>query len=226
MGVTTDAIVDAAIRRGEADSWEAVRLFHIAEDLGTDLDEIRRHFREKEELVEAWFDRADQALLQAAGMPAITALPSVERIEALVMAWLAALEPHRRVTRQMIVGKLEFGHLHVQIPAVLRISRTVQWLREAAGRDAAGVYRGLEETVLTSLFVSTFAIWLRAPGDHAGLARGYLHRGLRGARRLSRWVPGYASRHTERRYRLPAPDASGAADPVSSTGRQETAPGV
>ncbi len=222
MDVSADAIVDAALRLGEVRSWETVRLHDVAAELGTDLEAIRCHFREKEDLVEAWFDRADQAMLQVAATPAVAAMPAAERLETLVWAWLQALAPHRRLTRQMIAGKLEAGHLHVQIPAVLRISRTVQWLREAAGRDAAGIHRGLEETVLTSLFVSTFLLWLRDPSDGRRLARGYLRRGLRTARRLSRWVPGYAS-GVDRRL-LPPPDRQESAHPVSSVEQRQATP--
>jgi AcrR family transcriptional regulator len=153
--------VDTALALGDERGWETVRLYDVAESSGLSLDEIALHFREKEELAEAWFDRADQALLRAAGDSAIRALPALERLHRLRMAWLEALAPHQRVTREMIKGKLEPGHVHIQLPAVFRISRTVQWWREAARRDATFLRRGLEETVLTTIFVTTFCYWLR-----------------------------------------------------------------
>ena len=61
----------------------------------------------------------------------------------------------------MIYGKMEPGHLHVQIPGVLRISRTVQWIREAAQLDATYVRRALEETGLTSIYLMTFFYWMK-----------------------------------------------------------------
>lgn len=205
MQPTADAIVDAALTVAEESSWERLRLYQVAQALRTDLDAVRRHFREKEELADAWFDRADAAMLACGNELAVKELPTVERLETLIWAWLDRLEPHRGVTRQMIRGKLEPGHLHVQIPAVLRISRTVQWLREAAERDAPGVYRGLEESVLTSLFVATFLSWLgdESPGFRRTRLR--LHRGLRGARLLSGLVPGYRRAHHGASLRLPAP---------------------
>ncbi len=208
MQPTADAIVDAALTVAEQGSWEGLRLYQVAEALDTDLNGVRQHFREKDELVDAWFDRADAAMLACGHELAVAELPSVERLETLVWAWLDCLEPHRGVTRQMILGKLEPGHLHVQIPAVLRISRTVQWLREAAGRDAAGIYRGLEETVLTSLFVATFVSWLRDESPGFRKTRSRLHRGLRTARLLSGFVPGYGTVHHGGRLRLPAPPAA------------------
>ncbi|MCC5812628.1 MAG: TetR/AcrR family transcriptional regulator [Ectothiorhodospiraceae bacterium] len=222
MQPTADAIVDAALTVAEEASWERLRLYQVAQALEADLNAVRRHFREKEELADAWFDRADAAMLACGSEPAVKELPTVERLETLIWAWLDRLEPHRRVTRQMIRGKLEPGHLHVQIPAVLRISRTVQWLREAAGRDAPGVYRGLEETVLTSLFVATFLSWLRDDSPGFRRTRGRLHRGLRGARLLSGLVPGYRTAHHDGSLRLPAPVAT--PEQTSADGnRQHTA---
>jgi hypothetical protein len=60
----------------------------------------------------------------------------------------------------MIYGKLEPSHLHLQIPGLMRVSRTVQWMREAAGRDATYLRRALEESALTSIYLATFAHWM------------------------------------------------------------------
>lgn len=209
MQVTAEQIVDTAVELAERHSWEGVRLHQVAEALGTDLNAVHRHFREKEELADAWFDRADAAMLHCAAEEAVAELPALERIETLIWAWLDRMEPHRRVTRQMILGKLEPGHLHVQIPAVLRVSRTVQWLREAAGRNAQGLHRGLEETVLSSLFVATFVSWLRDESPGFRRTRNRLHRGLRAARFLAGWVPGYHHSPPAGRRRLPAPAVGG-----------------
>jgi AcrR family transcriptional regulator len=103
----------------------------VAARVGVSLDDIRRVFREKEDIAEAFFDRADEAMLHAAEAPGFLDLPTPVRLHRVIMAWLEALPTHRRVTRQMIGGKLEPGHLHIQIPGLLRISRTVQWTREA-----------------------------------------------------------------------------------------------
>ena len=63
---TTDQIVDTAVELAEQKSWEAVRLHDVAASLGITLDDVRAHFREKEDIVDAWFERADSAMLKAA----------------------------------------------------------------------------------------------------------------------------------------------------------------
>lgn len=157
---TAARIVDHAMDLAEASSWEAVRLHQVASAAGLALDDVRVHFREKDELIDAWFDRADQAMLQQASEMALDDLSVRERLQRLMLAWLEALAPHRRVTREMIQAKAELGHVHIQVPAVMRISRTVQWLREAAHQDATHLRRALEETVLTSIYLATFLHWL------------------------------------------------------------------
>ena len=159
---------------------------------------IRRHFREKEEIAEAWFDRADRAMLDAAKAPDFAALATRQRLQRLIFAWLGALSAHKRVTREMIYNKLEPGHLHVQIPGLLRVSRTVQWLREAAGRDATFVRRAFEETGVTTIYLMTFALWLHDDSPGAQRSTRFLEQRLSEAERLSHWVYGGGTPSTPR----------------------------
>lgn len=182
-------ILDAAITLAERVGWEAVRLADVADALGIGLDDIRRHYREKEAIADAWFDRADAMMLQAAASERAKLLLELERVEDCIIAWLGALDTHRRVTREIILNKLEPGHLHVQIPAVLRISRTVQWVREACGRPQTFVLRALDESVLTTLFVTTFAYWLLNPRGDLQATWRFLHRLLRLAAAFGRLPP-------------------------------------
>jgi ubiquinone biosynthesis protein COQ9 len=191
---TRSHIVDAAITLAEAGSWEAVRLYDVAEALGITLDEIRLHFAEKEDVVDAWFDRADSAMLKAAQMPELGRLSPRERVHLLVMAWLDALSAHRKVTRQMIVGKLEPGHLHIQIPGLMRVSRTVQWIREAAHRDATFVHRAIEETALTTIYLMTFAHWMTDESPRSRSTTRFLDRLLALAEAGERFALGIAGR--------------------------------
>ena len=153
-------IVDTALSLAEDKDWESVRLYQVAEKLDISLDEIRLHFREKEDIIDAWFDRADQVMLRTRGTESFEHSSSPEKLHRLLMNWLTALQQHRRVTRQMILGKLEPGHIHYQVQGLLRVSRTVQWLREAAGLSSTLPWRAIEETALTALYLVTFAKWM------------------------------------------------------------------
>jgi ubiquinone biosynthesis protein COQ9 len=183
-------ILDTALTLADEQGWEAVRLHRVAAAAGITLDDIRRHYREKDALIDAWFDRADAAALTLAASGELAALTPRERLFRLIMAWLAALAPHHRVTRQMILSKCEPGHLHIQIPAVMRISRTVQWLREAAGFESTFVRRALEETATTAIFVATFCYWLYDDSQNAQRSRAFLDRRLECAEALAHRVYG------------------------------------
>ena len=164
---TIDQIVNAAVELGEQKSWEAVRLHDVAATLGITLDDVRAHFREKEDIVDAWFERADSTMLKAAEASDFFYLTPRQRLHRLIMAWLGALYSYRKTTRQMIYGKLEPGHIHIQVPGLMRVSRTVQWMREAASRDATYVRRALEETGLTTIYLAAFFHWMNdnSPGS-------------------------------------------------------------
>lgn len=175
---TADQIVDTAVELGERTSWEAVRLYDVAAALEITLDDVRAHFREKEDIVDAWFDRADGAMLKAAQAPDFSSLTPRHRLHRLIMTWLGAFHPYRNTTRQMICGKLEPGHVHIQVPGLMRISRTVQWMREAAERDATYVRRALEETVLTSIYVAAFVHWMNDNSSGSSRTSRFLDRCL------------------------------------------------
>nr|WP_255537739.1 TetR/AcrR family transcriptional regulator [Motiliproteus sp. SC1-56] len=174
--------MDAALQLAALHSWEQVQLIEVAERAGCTLADIQRLYDQKEALVDAWFDRADRALLEAASDPLLGPLDPHERLEPLLTTWLETLEPHRRTTRQMICGRLEPGHLHVQGADLLRISRTVQWWRQAARCRSQFLQRALQESVLTGIYLATFVRWLTAPGDHTTASRALLRRLLRHAR--------------------------------------------
>jgi len=155
-----DNILDKALELAESGSWEYVRLSDIADELEIGLDEVSRFYRQKDDLAEAMFNRADQIMMAEASKPEFKKLNGRERIHRVIMTWLLALAPHRRATIDMLKYKLEFGHIHLQASGILRISRTIQWMLEAAGSKTVHLARVAEEVGTTSIFLSTFSYWL------------------------------------------------------------------
>ena len=109
-----------------------------------------------------------------------------DRLRSVIMRWFDALAPHRRVTREMLMYKLEFGHIHLQALGIMRISRTVQWFREAAGRDTRDLRRILEETTLTGIYLLSFAYWMYDESSCSEATHRFLDRRLRHAEILAR----------------------------------------
>lgn len=87
----------------------------------------------------------------------------------------------------MLRYKFEFGHIHLQTAGVLRVSRTVQWLREAAALQATGTRRIAQEVTLTGIYLATFGYWLNDSSGGQRKTRALLRRQLSAAGNLGLW---------------------------------------
>ena len=172
-----DRIVDCAIDLAEDVGWDRLRLSAVAERLGVPLADVRRHYRDLDAVADAWFGRALDAMLAPPGA-GFAALPARERLFTVIMRWFDALGSHRRVSAEMIAAKRHLPHVHHWVPLVFNLSRTVQWIREAAGLDAAGRRRQTEEIGLTLLFLATLRRWARDETTGQTATRDYLARRL------------------------------------------------
>ncbi len=170
-------IVDTAIAMAEEEGWDDVRLRKVADALGITLADLARHFRDLDAVADAWFGRARAAML-APLEPEFAALPAGERLKIVIWRWFDALAPHREVTVQMLRTKMWPYHPHHYVPMIFNLSRTIQWLRDAAGLDAGGRRRQVEEIGLTGLFVATLAVWARDDTLGQERARRFLDRRL------------------------------------------------
>ncbi len=183
--VDATAILDAALDEAETGGWAALRLHRVAARLAVPLSDLYRHYRDADAIAEAWLSRADRAMLAAAAVPGFARRPPRDRLERTLAAWLEALAGHRAVTAQMLLGKLYPGHPHHLGALVFRLSRTVQWWREAAGLDAGPPRRQIEEIALSGLFVATVACWAADRSADQALTRGFLARALGAADNLA-----------------------------------------
>lgn len=185
-----DAIVDTALRLGDERGWDAVHLHEIAQALNIGLADIASRFEHKDAIAEAWFDRADRALLALPASPGWGALTPRERLQAAIVGWLDALASHRRLAAAMLGYKLQPEHLHLQVGGALRVSRTVQWIREVAALPSVGWRREAEEAALTTLYLAAVAQWLRDTSSGAQRTQDFVGRWLRRFERVARRWPG------------------------------------
>lgn len=170
-------IVDETIKLAERIGWSRVRLRLVAEEMGVSLAEIKSHFRDLDAVADAWFGRAWDAML-AAPPDGFADRPVPDRLHVLLMRWFDALAPHRTVTHQMLSEKLYLSHPHHWVPMIFNLSRTIQWLRDAALLDAGGRQRQVEEIGLTALFLATLAVWRRDDTPDQERTRRFLERRL------------------------------------------------
>lgn len=185
--ISADEILDAALTLGDVNGWEYLTLSQIARFLKVSLADIHCHFKQKDELVDAWFDRADATML--ARFPEQGASMSrTQRLNLAIQVWLDTLSAHHKLTGEMLLYKLEPGHVHLQAAALQRISRTVQWLREAADLKATNIARIGQEVALSTLFVSIFIYWLNDKSKHQKKTRQRLQQSLNRGKWIRLWV--------------------------------------
>ncbi len=185
--VLANQILDSALSLAESSSWEKLHLYTIAQELEISLEQIRQNYPQKDDLVEAWFDRADSAVLSINPSDLIN-LNVRERLHKVIMSWFETLATHRRITGEMLLYKLEFGHIHLQTLGVMRISRTVQWFREAAQIDTTSIRRILEETGTTTIYLMSFARWLNDDSHEFKQTREFLDKLLLNAEQCAKKI--------------------------------------
>jgi AcrR family transcriptional regulator len=185
-------IVETALDLAELLGWEAVRLHEVAARLDIPMSELLARYRDKDAIADAWFARATAAMLDAPPS-GFEKQPPESRLHLLMMRWFDALAGHREVTGQMLGEKLYPAHPHHWVPAIFNLSRTIQWLRDAALLDARGRRRQIEEIGLSVLFLATFRFWLDDESMDQTHTREFLSKRLAGADRfMARWCRGRA----------------------------------
>lgn len=182
-------IVQAALRvAAQAGSWDEVHVHAVAREAGLTLEELSRHFGDKDAMAEGFFDIADTAMRTLARQPQWRELPPRERLERVVWTWLDALAPHRALALEMLLYKVHPEHVHLQARGVMRISRTVQWMRETAMLPSVGWRREVEEAGLTSIYLAAFSCWLADTTAGSERTRRLLLRLLARAEQAAAWL--------------------------------------
>lgn len=172
-------ILDKALELAQQSSWQSFSLLKLASSLNCSLGVISGYFRSKDDIAESLFDRADHAMLNITSQDSYLLLSVDERLVECVMCWFDTLAPHKRLVREILIYKLEPGHFHLQAHGITRISRTVQWFIEAAGRESSGLNRTADELAVTSAYLASFSFFLIDHSEHHGNTRVLLKRLIR-----------------------------------------------
>ena len=174
-------IVDTAIAIAEERGrWSAVRLHDVADRLSIPATQVLDHYRDLDAVADAWFRRGLKAMV--ATKPAdFMKQPEWRRIELCLLAWFDTLSEHRRVSAQMLQGKLHPSHPHHWVPLVFNLSRTIHWLREAAQlpADYGTAESERQEIGLTALFLGALLVWTRDDSSGQERTKQFLRRELK-----------------------------------------------
>lgn len=158
--LTPHLALEKAIVLAQKSSWKSFSLTELASLLNCSLSEIKQFYRSKDDMAEALFDRADDAMLNFASAKEHQNLASDDKLIECIMVWFEALTPYKPMVREILTYKLEPGHFHLQAHGVTRISRTVQWFIAASDRKSTGLKRITDEVAITSAYLSSFSFFL------------------------------------------------------------------
>ncbi|MAM73348.1 hypothetical protein [Tistrella mobilis] len=182
-------IIDAALARAAIDGWDGLTLPGIAEEAGMSLSELSGHVGSVSEILDAFSRRIDRAMLtEAEDEPQeFAAQPVKDRLMALIMARLDALEPHRAVM-QRLADRSDRG-----IPALdlicgqgMRLQRSMGWLAAAAGLESRGIAGLARRQGLAAIYLATLRAWLKDDSEDRAKTMKTLDRLLDRAGRWSR----------------------------------------
>lgn len=156
-----ERIVDAAIDIAEDEGRTDVRLADVANVLGVTRVDVAGQHRDLDAVANACFGRAR-----------------------LMLRWFDAPALHGEVTAQMLAVKMWPFHPHHWVPKIFELSRSILWLRDAAGLHARPPRRQVEETALSGLFLATLAVWTQDATVDQERIRRFLQNRLRAGDRV------------------------------------------
>jgi len=177
--LTADSVLKQAIVLAQKSSWESFSFVELALLLDCSLSDIKQFYRSKDDMAEALFNCADDAMLNLALDEEYRHLASDEKLVESIMTWFESLTPYRPLVREILAYKLEPGHFHLQAHGITRISRTVQWFIEAADRKNTSCKRITDEVAVTSAYLISFRSFLCDDSERHVKTRHLLERLLR-----------------------------------------------
>ncbi|HKR24706.1 MAG TPA: COQ9 family protein [Allosphingosinicella sp.] len=156
------------------DGWSERALATAAAELGVPADRARLAFKGgAAQMIDAWFDSIDQAMLAAFPAERVAAMKIRERIRALLLFRFEATAPHREALRRAVA----ILALPRNAPEAARLAwRAADRIWRAAGDEAADFNHYTKRLTLIGVYGSTTLVFL--DDDSAGLAdtRAFLDR--------------------------------------------------
>jgi ubiquinone biosynthesis protein COQ9 len=156
------------------DGWSSEALAMAAGELGVPPERARLAFRGGQaEMIDAWFDAIDKAMLDAFPPERIAAMKVRERIRGLVLFRLEAMRPQREALRRAL--------------AILAMPRNVGDAARLAWRAADRIWRVAGDTatdfnhyskrgILVGVYGSTTLVFLDDESDDLAATRAFLDR--------------------------------------------------
>ena len=156
------------------DGWSNEALAMAAAELGVPAERARLAFRGGQvQMIDAWFDATDKAMLLAFPAERIAEMKIRERIRELVLFRLEAMRPHREALRRA----LAILALPLNLPQGARLAwRSADRIWRLAGDTATDLNHYSKRAILVGVYGSTSLVFLDDESADLADTRAFLSR--------------------------------------------------
>ncbi len=196
------ALAPLVARHSAFDGWSESALAMAAGELGVPADRARLAFPGGQaQMIDAWFDAIDRAMLDAFPPERIAALKIRERIRDLILFRLEAIQPEREALRRAFAVLALPGN----VAASARLAwRSADRIWRLAGDDATDFNHYSKRAILIGVYGSTSLIFLDDESADLDATRAFLDRRIDGVMRFekakARWTGGADRRPSLSRF--------------------------
>ncbi|MDR6144496.1 ubiquinone biosynthesis protein COQ9 [Sphingomonas sp. SORGH_AS870] len=186
------ALAEGIASNAAFDGWGDEARDMAADAAGIDRDIARLAFKDGAvAMIDAWFARIDQAMVEAVPAEQAAAMKIRQRITALVEARLAAVAPNREALRRA----LTILAMPQNAASGARLGwRTVDAIWAQAGDTATDYNHYTKRATLFAVYGSTIAVFLNDDSEDHADTRAFLARRIEGIMRFEKWKAGVAKR--------------------------------
>ncbi|MDQ1157764.1 ubiquinone biosynthesis protein COQ9 [Sphingomonas sp. SORGH_AS 950] len=186
------ALAEGIASNAAFDGWGDEARDMAADAAGIDRDIARLAFKDGAvAMIDAWFARIDQAMIEAVPTEQAAAMKIRQRITALVEARLAAVAPNREALRRA----LTILAMPQNAASGARLGwRTVDAIWAQAGDTATDYNHYTKRATLFAVYGSTIAVFLNDDSEDHADTRAFLARRIEGIMRFEKWKAGVAKR--------------------------------
>jgi ubiquinone biosynthesis protein COQ9 len=180
------------------DGWTEAALARAADELGVPADRARIAFpKGAAQMIDAWFDAKDVAMLAVFPDERIAAMKIRERIRDLVLFRLEASVPHREALRRAVA----ILALPQNAPAGARLAwRSADRIWRLAGDKATDFNHYSKRAILIGVYASTVLVFLDDDSEELAETRAFLDRRIDDVMRFEKTKAQWKG--SERRFSL------------------------
>ncbi|SLN74495.1 TetR/AcrR family transcriptional regulator [Oceanibacterium hippocampi] len=179
-------VVEATMALVGEEGWSATTLNRIADRSGVGLAEIRRHFRSRPAILEAFARHVDEAVLAGGHFDADE--PARDRLFDVLMRRFDALAPHKEAIRRLAAEARR--HPLTALSGGPSFLRSMTWMLAAAGIGTGGLAGMVRARGLGVVYLRTLTVWLDDESEDLGRTMSTLDKALKRAEAMLGAMPG------------------------------------